>query len=225
MERECLICTYTTTWTSSSLQFGRTQNRPFARIFNALITKLNGEDQLLPKYILIFPDKDIVANTKIFNYGIVETFQDNNKWLLVNIDQKLETRKEDLHKTRPGSVSQSSEPRLIWVQMLRRPDYTTNKEIFSLTRKYNDALEEVVSRNRHSHILMPEIWLNSANFERSGKVTLVGKEEYWLNVDEQIKQFDHYKTDLMPRSQTFTANPQRNSRYKWTAPHHSKNRK
>ena len=176
-------------------------------------------EPLLPKYILIFIGKDLIQNAHVFDYGMAETFKDILKWLLINIDRTLEVRKEDLYYRRPGAVSQSSEPCLIWVQMLRRPDHSTNKAIYSLSRKFNNVLDEVVSRNRHSHVLTPMVNHTSANFEYSGHISLVGKEEFWWNMDCQIRNFDHYKTELRP-----TPTPEQtpnfsfkhsNNKYKW----------
>ena len=88
-----------------------------ARIYNGLAEELN-EYPHLPKYILIIPDKDIVSDTKVFDYGISSTFEELVEWLLTNIAEDLEKRKKNLHKTRPGALTQASEPCLVWVQML-----------------------------------------------------------------------------------------------------------
>ena len=95
--------------------------------------------------------------------------------------------------------------------MLRRPDHSSEKRIFSLTRKFNNILEEVVAGDPHSHILKVQVDDHNANFDRAGNLSAFGRIKYWLNLDAQIRDFDRGKTELQPRKGMY-------NKYKWSAP-------
>ena len=80
-----------------------------------------------------------------------------------------------------GAVSTSSELRLIWLAMLKRPENSATNKIFTLASKFNKILEEVISGDTKSHILKPEIDMNSNSvlFDRSGNRTPSGLIQYW----------------------------------------------
>ena len=131
--------------------------RPFlAWVFNQLIKVLNEPPYILPRYILIMLDRDLITIAELFDYGVLHTIEDTLQWLLKKINQVIETRKQDLMGKRPGAVSTTSEPRLVWVSMLRRPDNLLNKQVHALAWKFNEVLEQVISGNQHSHFLKME---------------------------------------------------------------------
>ena len=170
-----------------------------ADIYNSLVDALNDPiDYHLPRYLLIFLDHEMVEAANIFDYGAAETFRDLIKWLLININEALEYRKSGLLKKKPGAVSTASEPRLVWITMLRRPHKTTRKHIFALTRKFNETLEEVFSLDKRSHILKVHIEGNEANFSSEGNLTQIGQVNVWRAIDEEMRDFDHGKTELEP---------------------------
>ena len=180
-----------------------------ARFTHALARGLNDQAKLnatnppfLPRYIVIFPDKDIVEDVlqdmEKPDYGITEEITDALKWLIVNINKMIDDRKENLVKLRPGAVSSASEPHLIWVQMLRRPENSFNKEVFSLTRKFNKILEEVIEGDKRSHILKVYVESNLKNFDQYGNITPQGYYNYWKIIDDTMKEFDLGLTELAP---------------------------
>ena len=83
-----------------------------AKVLNSLINGLNSETYL-PRYLLIILDKDLVASTELYDFGISRALEDTIKWLLINVNNAIEIRKQALIKKHPGAVSTSSEPRLI----------------------------------------------------------------------------------------------------------------
>ena len=173
--------------------------RPFlARVFNQLIKVLNMPPFMLPRYILIMLDKDLITSAELFNYGVLQTMEDTLKWLLKKINQVIETRKQDLMGKRPGVVSTTSEPRLVWVTMLRRPDKSLNKQVHALVRKFNKILEQVISVNQRSHFLKMDLETTCTNYELIGNLTQIGKLEYWKKLDATMKDLDRGKTELEP---------------------------
>ena len=103
-----------------------------ARVFNRLVKQLNEEPFILPRYIIITLDKDLIQSADLFDYGVSRIIEDTLKWLLININMVIEMRKEDLAGKHAGAVSTTSEPRLVWVGMIRHPENSMNKKVFSL---------------------------------------------------------------------------------------------
>ena len=166
---------------------------------NALIEKMNQpEDLHLPRYLIIAIDDELIEDTNIFDYSAQEVLEDALKWLLINVNEAIEDRKTDLLKKKPGAVSSKAEPRLIWVTMLRRLLNTSRGHIYSLMRKFNSTLEDVISRDSKSHILKIHIEGNQQNYEESGKITPYGHIHFWRAIDAEMEEFDHGKTDLVP---------------------------
>ena len=187
-------------------------------VYNALVAALNDEANIhLPRYLILILDADLIQAANIYDYGAVEAFEDNLKWLLINISEGIELRKKDLIYKRHGAVLTNTEPWLIWVTMLRRPGNTTWKEIFSLTRKFNLTLENVIARDPRSHILKVHVDGNGEFFTDDGNFTEAGLAQYWRSVDAEMADFDHGKTDLQPIKfrQDKISRPPKNSRYRW----------
>ena len=76
-----------------------------AWIVNALAKILNDKDNNVPRYILIILDKDLIQNAELTDFEFTRTLEDTLKWILININCMIETRKEDLDKKRPGALS------------------------------------------------------------------------------------------------------------------------
>ena len=196
-----------------------------ARMLNALVEKFN-ESIYLPHYIVIIPDKDIIVNAQVFDYGAWDTFEQAIRWLVSNIDGTVEVRKEDLKSKNPGALSPPSEPHLVWVKALVCLEILLAKSTYSLVRKFNTALEDTVADNKRSHILKVAVLPNNSNFNCNGNLTPLCMIEYWQNLDAQMGDFDKSKTDLLPMKSMRAHNPfphneatSSRSRFKWQASH------
>ena len=178
------------------------------RIFNQFIEGLNktGKDEnifRLPKYVLIMPDKDILANINFNNYGIENIIDKIMGWLCRNIDRTLQLRKKDIRGKCAGGMLSAAQPRLVWVKMLVRP-FLKNVEkpfIFSQTSKFNFAIERVIARFPHTHVM--KIWMPAEPniFDQfTGELTEVSCTIFWKEVNRVIEDFDRAKTELRPTS-------------------------
>ena len=77
-----------------------------ARFINSLLDVLNHPTQLhLPKYVILFPDKDIIKDLKDEEYGAKKLIKSQLQWLIVQINSLLETRRKELQGKRIGSIS------------------------------------------------------------------------------------------------------------------------
>ena len=168
-----------------------------ARMTHALGKGLNDQTRPphLPRYVIIVIDSDLISSLRVFDYGISRAMEDRLKWLVVNLNEMVEDRRKDLLKKRLGAVSTSTEPRFVWIQMIRRPEHSLNKKIYSLTTKFNNILEETIAGDKRSHILKIHIEANESNFDRFGQITNSGLYTYWRIIDETMKDFDTGKTE------------------------------
>ena len=117
--------------------------RGLARYMNPLIHGLN-EEPILPKYIVITPDVDIIKylqkafdgpSTSALVMGAVLHY------LICQMDIVVDRRKTDLASKRVGTLPNIGEPKFIWIRMPKRPK-TLTKENFNLRGKFNSILEE-----------------------------------------------------------------------------------
>ena len=134
-------------------------NRSFlAHVINCFVTALN-EKQHLPRYILIVLDKDWLANCGILEYGASKAIKVAIQWLVQQFNHSIEIRKENLYQVKPGALATGSEPRMVWLTMLKRLIIRDAKlaKILSLTCRFNQILEEVLFQEHHSHILKVNI--------------------------------------------------------------------
>ena len=162
-----------------------------ARVLNALACALK-ESHHLPKYVIIILDKNLVHSAGVFDYGAENTFLQLITWLLKEFNLMINTRCEDLRSKKPGAIANFGEPKLVWIKMLNRPIITTmkGKEIFSLVRKFNHAMETAVADDRLSHIIKIMVPPNDTYFDQSGDLTAAGRIEFWKDLDEQMKTLD-----------------------------------
>ena len=106
-----------------------------ARMVSSLIQAMNEACQHhLLRYLLVIPDKDLVKEANVFDYGVTRILEDIIKYLLININQAIEVHKEDLKGKRMGAISTAVEPRIIWVKMIVRPQ-TSNKKVLLSHKK------------------------------------------------------------------------------------------
>ena len=102
------------------------------RIVNALVAALN-EKTILPKYILMVIDRDIIMDTEKVDRGYWLLIEDQIEWVQKQITKVLTRRREDLKYKRAGSLPDSTEPKVIWIKIINRP-YENNE---SSAIKYN----------------------------------------------------------------------------------------
>ena len=150
-----------------------------ARILNALIKAFN-EDELLPKYIIIMPDKDIISSINMFDYGITTLIETNINWLLDQMARTIITRREDLKNKRSGTAP-AFLPRVFWVEMLQRP-YTTNnrlKNIFAQHNKFNRSLKNILQIEHYMEVISLQNMGDTPFFDAFGELSDMGAHHYW----------------------------------------------
>ena len=165
-----------------------------SRVHNALIAEMNKKenDQLvqLPKYLVIMLDVDLINSIKFYDFGAQNILTKCTKWLKRNINTSLATRKEDLKVKRPEALMNAETPIIIWISALPRPPNSKRKEIFALVKKFNDIFNSICDEQSNA-IQITLATVNEANyFDCEGRLTAVGKEQFWKELDTQIREID-----------------------------------
>ena len=116
--------------------------------------------------------------SRIFDHGFKEIFREAFSWLVRSIDKVLEYRKENLRSNRPGSLSTSAEPHIIWLTILKTPHNLHEDVIpkFKLVGKTNEVMENEIKRNeKYHHIMYMETVDEYKHFDNIGKLSGSGK--------------------------------------------------
>ena len=159
------------------------------------------EKSKLPKYILIMLDTDIIQSVDT-KFGVKLTLCKILTWLMDEILRFINIRKEDIRSKKPGALASSAEPRIVWCSILQRPR-NTNPEmhrIFKLVGKTNEIIEQIVrSNDQCSHMLYVESIDQYVHFDYQGKLTGLGRTQFWKEIDAQMRKLERGETDLLPR--------------------------
>ena len=140
------------------------------RIYNAVVEGLN-EHVRLPRYVLFFPDCDLIVHTNYFTYGVKTILQDEIDWLMKQVDRALIARRESLKSKILGAAGKI--PKLIWVKMIPRP-YVNGHPVscfnntISLHNKFNEILDVAVKAMQNSSTMeiLPSIFEDQYNFDK-----------------------------------------------------------
>ena len=129
------------------------QMRPaVVRFANAFIKALNEENRL-PKYVVMFPDKDILSDLPFYAFGVKQLLRKELNWLLLQLRRCLQARRENLKTVHKGAVLPEY-TEVIWVKMLARPmsEDPNLIKVLKLWRKFNETLEELLLNESGSYI-------------------------------------------------------------------------
>ena len=174
-----------------------------AHIYNSVIKGINANAKL-PKYVIVCPDKDIVHGIPA-NYsekGTDHIIEQSLKFLIREINTAFDIRKDEICNKKPGAMSTALEPRIIWVSMINRTPariaYREDAASYFFKKRFNEILCELILNDRYSHYIEITSVDNYTDFDRSGLLSAAGKYQFWREVINAIKRFDHLKTELKP---------------------------
>ena len=140
----------------------------------------------LPRFIVMIPEDDILCFINYFAYGISMISGRCLNWLINEVDQVIEARKDHLCRRRGGTVN-LSEPKIIWLAMMNRPN-TSYDNMLAVHGKYNRNLKELVAQ-RINHYYLD---MTKQVVEYNGR----GKDVFWMELDRILEEVDDHKVDL-----------------------------
>ena len=165
------------------------------RIFNSFVEGLNSR-AFCPKYMLIIPDEDIL-DCKSGLY-----VEDQLEWLYTSINKAITHRRDDLKWKRPGSMSSSFEPRVIWVEPICRPINNKNAKMINRRhQRFISNLHKIVKAEHYMYaLLLKEFEVDTYDnyFNPRSNLSTEGKLKFWHSLDCTMKKFDKHDIDLKP---------------------------
>ena len=87
------------------------------RIVNAVVDAVN-QTHRLPHFLIIMPDKDILAELDVFNYQVETILRQYVLWMVKQISMVIRRKKAELLDKKPGAIY-AGDPVLIFVRMIR----------------------------------------------------------------------------------------------------------
>ena len=171
---------------------------PMTRMLNCFIEALN-KYHVLPRFIIIIPDWDIVKFIDYSRYGISKMLGMCLEWLVGEFEKALSIKKEDMRQVRPGSVV-SLEPKFIWVKMIERGGKSKNLDRFmEVGEKYNAVLEQTLYKTRNMYVMgIERKSIDNSCFELCSNLNSRGKACYWAEFDRIVRKFDKQEITLKP---------------------------
>ena len=125
------------------------------RILNSVIEALNSCDRL-PRMVLILPDKDIINDVNLYDFGAYKTIAAVVNWFTCQVDIAIHRKKLQISEKKPGAISSSRYPSIIHVNMIHRATSFRSgskmESICSLQSKFNEILNNAAAWQDH-HIL------------------------------------------------------------------------
>ena len=82
--------------------------------------------------------------------------------------------------------------------MLKRPNISESKQIYSLCSKFNSILEKRLHDGKHHHIM--SITVQPDQFCLNGDLTSVGAFEFWKEIIRAFTKFDKDEISLNPQA-------------------------
>ena len=171
-------------------------NNVMANLINAVLKGLN-DKILLPLFILVVPDYDLVKYFNHFVFGVSLIAGKCLNYVINEIDRAIESRKDALRRRKPGAVS-AAEPKVIWVKMINRY-FLNDSRCMEVRGKFNRCLENILANKRNHYIIdVSKHVYFSDMFYPNGDLNPKGKTEFWSQVDAQLEAFDKQKLSLRP---------------------------
>ena len=166
------------------------------RILNCFIESLN-KYHTIPRFVIIFPDWDIVRYLNYEAFGISHIIGKCVEWLVEEFSKAISIKKEDMRSVRPGSVT-TLEPKFIWVKMIERPGHAASKHMLN-REKFNAVLEQTLHGTKSMYIMgIERKTIDKSCFDMSSGLNSRGKCAYWAEFDRMLRKFDKQELSLRP---------------------------
>ena len=180
------------------------------RFINPVIEALNEENYRLPKYIIIFPDRDLMSCIRSVlgdGFRAARVIGAAIHYLIRQINMLIDRRRLELSNKHPGAVINDPFPKIVWVRMIKRPklELSSSQELCALRGKFNSLLEERLNEDGKGRHFIMSIEVKPNEFDLLGYLSGAGKINFWKECDRAMKKFDSEEISLKPRGQS-TAN-------------------
>ena len=168
------------------------------RVVNTLTEVIN-KKHALPQFLIIALDKDVIEDVDVFDKDAPILIEMAVDWLVKQISMTVRRKRAELLDKKPGAIY-TGDPKIIFIQMIRRLEYygdNKKQAIFDCRAKYNDALNNAVSRINH-RIMTINSCNTTGHFDVKGNLSTKGKTAFWHEIDDLLDRFDRDKVKLLP---------------------------
>ena len=102
---------------------------------------------------------------------------------------------DNLSRIKCGAAS-STEPKFIWIKMINR--IGCHDHALAIRHKFNTVLENVLTEFQNHYIIDINRDMADSAFYINEIVTKPGATQYWIEIDNLIKQYDAHNVSLKP---------------------------
>ena len=160
-----------------------------ARVINSLIDGFNENVKKMPKYIVIILDKDIIKTNlkRVVGFGIRFMLETSIEYIMKEVNRLISRWKDDLKHKRVGALSSSTEPRVIWTTVIKRPFNThpSMHSTYKMVGKTNNVIKDTVRKfDKYSNIIYIKTVNEYLHFDNMGKLTASGRSAFWNEVNK-----------------------------------------
>ena len=158
-----------------------------SQICNNLIKGINA-NPLLPKYIVVLIDTDVIKNVAYSNFGLSRIYGIAVEYLVKNFHHIIETHKEVM----PEKAKKQDTPIVIWMSPPGHRNCTDN----SLRTKFATSLAKTIQKFKNMRLMKIKQWDFNENAlvmqtPTGYRYTSRGLLRYWAAVDSAIKFVDY----------------------------------
>ena len=204
-----------------------------SRLSNALISAINGKDDaliatLLPKYIVVVPDDNMIKFLNHYNSGMSRALGKLIDRVMSDHEKAVNTYKDML----PFKAKKSDFPVFVWILAPTHDNFANNFE----RHKFNKCVENMAKFHERTFALhLKKVWDctdTKLYIKESRRFTVLGYTVYWQAIDKTMKYCDTIKMkkgtnygkkeDFKKKFQgNFNQRSSNQDRYRWRRQHSS----
>ena len=170
-----------------SNQFTSNNRNVLSRIRNCFVKGVN-DNYLLPKYIFLILDNDIIKTVEFDKYGTSVLFGKLTEWLANEIHKIIKTAKEN----KPMMAKRDNYPEIVWIEPPLHKNFKDNLR----RKKMGVAMGNATKLFAEMEVLqMRKIWdydEGASYLSESCRYTAEGQMKYWLAIDNLVKLWSSF---------------------------------
>ena len=141
---------------------------------------------MLPKYLVIVLDNDLIKYLNFYDFGVSEALGKLISYLMTEIDRMISSQRDYL----PKKCKRYNMPAIIWIEASLHHNFNNN----NVTEKFNASLHKMVNFHSNTYILQLKKGWDGLDrclyLAESRRFTNEGLTMYWNAVDKTVKYVD-----------------------------------
>ena len=149
---------------------------------NSLVHLIN-KYAYLPKFIVVIPEADIIADIGYTDYGVSTAYGKALDWIMNEMKKIILAFKDKL----PDKAKIVDEPHVMWIQMTRHDNYVDDEA----RGKFNNVMRALGATQENTAVyFLQQLWERKNNnfvLPHNGLLTFNGVCTIWKAIDRTIK--------------------------------------